>query len=119
MTNHPLKHLTKFLRAAFVVMLLLAAFGCSKSGAELIGIWDNTKAPEIVEFKADGSGVFTYPKTQNPPLTFTWEQDTAHKYILDINFMGTKKTLTAVTSDKGLSIESTTGKELYQKHISH
>jgi len=100
-------------------MLLMMALSCSKSGAELVGVWDNAKGHEIVEFKPDGSGVFTYPNSQNPQLAFSWNQSSKNNYLLDVNFMGTRKSLTATINDKSMSIESTLGRESYQKRIRH
>lgn len=117
MTRYSCNHLKKLVRSALAVMLLMLALGCSKSGSELVGVWDNTKAHEIVEFKADGSGVFMYPNSQNPELTFSWNQTSKNNYLLDVDFLGTRKNLTATISDNKMSIESTMGQELYQKRI--
>jgi len=119
MTSYSCKHFKRLVKSALAVMLLMMVLSCSKSGSELVGVWDNTKSHEIVEFKQDGSGVFTYPNSQNPPLTFSWNQASKNNYLLDVNFLGTSKTLTATINDKSMSIESTMGKELYQKRISH
>lgn len=119
MTNHSLKHLTRLLKSTLAVMLLLMAFSCSKSGSELVGVWDNVNAPESVEFKPDNSGMFTYQNSNNPPLAFSWKETSKNIYILDVDFMGNRKILTTTVSDKGLSIESAMGKELYKKHVSH
>ena len=119
MANYSFINLTRLLKSTLAAMLLMMALSCSKSGSELVGIWDNTKSPEIVEFKPDGSGVFTYPNSQTPPLSFSWKRAEKNSFIMDVNFMGTGRTLTATIKDNSLSIESTMGKELYQKHISH
>ena len=118
MTNNSINNLTRLLKATLAVMLIVVALSCSKKGPELVGIWDNTSSPEIVEFKPDGSGVFTYPKSQNPPLVFFWKQAEKNNYVLEVNFLGDSRTLTATVNDKGMSIQSNTGKELYKKHIS-
>jgi len=118
MTSNSCMHLKKLVKSALAVMLLMLAVGCSKSGAGAVGIWDNTKAHEIVEFKADGSGVFMYPNSQNPELTFSWNQTSKNNYLLDVNFLGTRKNLTATIHDNKMSIESTVGQELYQKRVS-
>jgi hypothetical protein len=117
MTSSTGKHFKKLVKSALAVMLLMMALSCSKSGSELVGVWDNTRSHEIVEFKQDGSGVFMYPNSPNPPLTFSWNQSSKNNYILDVNFLGTRKTLTATINDKSMSIESTMGRELYQKRI--
>lgn len=106
------------LKPFFIIMTIMLALGCTKAGSDIVGAWDNVKAPEVVEFKADGTGVFKYPNNQNPPLAFSWKQAATTSYILDVNFMGARKNLTATISDQRLSIESTQGRELYQKHIS-
>jgi hypothetical protein len=119
MTNYTFNNLKRLMKPVFAGLLLMLTFSCSKSGSELVGVWDNVKALEIVEFKADGSGVFTYSNSKNPPLTFSWNKTSKNNYFLDVNFMGTRKSLTATINDKDMSIESTVGKELYQKRISH
>ena len=101
--------------AALIITLTL---GCAKGDPEIVGRWDNIKAPESVEFKPDGTGVFTYQNSQNPPLVFVWSQAIKNSYILDINFMGSRKNLTATIRSGTLGIVSTTGEELYQRHIS-
>lgn len=115
MTRYSCNHLKKVVRSAFAAMLLMLALGCSRSGSEPVGVWDNAKSHEIVEFKADGSGVFMYPNSQNPELTFSWNKASKNSYLLDVNFLGTRKNLTATISDNKMSIESTMGQELYQK----
>lgn len=118
MTNNSINNLTRLLKATLAVMLIVMALSCSKKDPELVGIWDNTSSPEIVEFKPDGSGVFTYPKSQNPPLVFFWKQAEKNNYVLEVNFLGDSRTLTATVNDKGMSIQSNTGKESYKRHIS-
>ena len=118
MANNSINNLTRLLKATLAVMLIVMALSCSKKDPELVGIWDNTSSPEIVEFKPDGSGVFTYPKSQNPPLVFFWKQAEKNNYVLEVNFLGDSRTLTATVNDKGMSIQSNTGKELYKRHIS-
>ena len=119
MTSSTCTLLKRLVKSALAVMLLMMAVSCSKSGTGPVGVWDNTKGHEIVEFKADGSGDFTYPNSQNPQLTFAWKQSSKNNYLLDIDFMGTRKTLTATIDDKNMAIESTLGRELYLKRISH
>lgn len=106
------------LKAALIILTIMVALGCAKANPEIIGAWDNVKAPEIVEFKPDGTGIFTYPNSRNPPLVFSWKQTVNNSYTLDVNFMKSQKALTATIRDKGLTIESSMGKELYQKKIS-
>jgi len=107
-----------FLSICIPVLLIALILGCSKANPEIVGIWDNIKAPESVEFKPDGTGVFTYRDSGNPPLTFAWKQVVKNSYILDVNFMGNRKNLTATIHSSTLGIESTTGEELYQRHTS-
>ena len=102
---------------ALAAMLLMLAFGCVKSGADITGILDNAKVQEVVEFKQDGTGVFTYPDGKNPPLAFTWKRSVNNSYTLDVDFIGTKRTLIGTVQDKFLQIESTMGKELYNKRV--
>lgn len=78
MTNYSGTFLKRWVKSALAVMLLVVVVSCSKSAAELVGVWDNSNAHEVVEFKADGSGVFTYPNSQTPQLTFTWNQASKH-----------------------------------------
>jgi hypothetical protein len=118
MTESYVKKTTLFLKSAFILLAIMLALGCTKAGPEIVGLWDNVNAIEIVEFKPDGTGVFTYQNSQIPPLAFSWKRAVQNSYIMDVNFKGSGKTLTATVSGKGLSIESTMGKELYQKHIS-
>ncbi len=117
MTESSVKKSSLFLKSTFILLTIMLALGCTKTGPEIVGAWENIKVPEIVEFKPDGTGVFTYPNSQNPPLVFSWLQAVKNSYILNVDFMGSRKTLTATISDKRLSIESTLGKELYQKHV--
>jgi hypothetical protein len=105
-------------KPVLIILSIMFALGCAKAGREIVGVWDNVKATEIVEFKQDGTGVFTYPNSQNPPLAFSWKHAAKSSYILDVNFMGTKKNLAATITDNNLRIESSIGNELYQKHIS-
>ncbi len=108
-----------FLKSAFIILsVLLLALGCRKTDQEIVGVWVNVKQPEILEFKAGGTGVFTYPKSQNPPLAFSWNHTATNKFVLDVNFMGTKKNLTATVNGKNMEIESALGKELYQRYKS-
>ena len=107
------------LKPALIILIIILALGCTKTDPEIVGAWDNVKASEIVEFKSDGTGVFTYSNGQNPPLAFSWKQVVKNSYILDVNFMGTRKTLTATINGTSLGIESTMGLELYQKHTNH
>ena len=113
------KNMLGFLKSTFIIMaIILLAFGCTKAEQEISGAWMNVKSPEIMEFKADGTGVFMYPKSQNPPLAFSWNHTATNKYVLNVDFMGTRKNLTATVNGKSIEIESALGKELYQKHIS-
>ena len=118
MANNSINNMTRLLKATLAVMLIVMVLSCSKKDPELVGIWDNTSSPEIVEFKPDGSGVFTYPKSQNPPLVFFWKQAEKNNYVLEVNFLGDSRTLTATVNDKGMSIQSNTGRELYKRQIS-
>ena len=118
MTNNSINNLTRLLKATLAVMLIVMVLSCSKKDPELVGIWENTSSPEIVEFKPDGSGVFTYPKRQIPPLVFFWKQAEKNNYVLEVNFLGDSRTLTATVNDKGMSIQSNTGRELYKRQIS-
>lgn len=115
MTNISLKNLMRSLTALLGIVLLTIAFGCSKSGSELVGTWDNVKAPEVVEFKQDGTGIFLYPNTQNPPLTFKWKQTADKSYSIDVNYMGSIRILTGTLKDKALRLESNMGVEVYNK----
>lgn len=119
MTESSVQKSTFSLKPSLIILIIMFVFGCTKPGPEIVGVWDNVKSPEIVEFKPDGTGVFNYPKSQNPSLSFSWKKGLDNSFILDVNFMGTQKTLTATIRDKSLSIESSMGKELYQKQIRH
>lgn len=105
------------MKSAFIILaVILFAFGCTKTEQEITGDWMNVKSPEILEFKTNGSGVFMYPKSQNPPLEFSWNRKETNKYVLDVNFMGSKRNLTAIVNGKSMEIESALGKELYQRY---
>lgn len=119
MTESSMKKSSLLLKSAFILLILMLALGCTKAGPEIVGLWDNVNAIEIVEFKPDDTGVFTYKNNQIPPLAFSWKRAVQNSYVLDIDFKGSRKTLTATVSSKGMSIESAMGKELYQKRISH
>lgn len=115
MTNISSKNLTRLLGTLLAIMLITIVFSCSKPGSELVGTWDNVKAPEVLEFKQDGTGIFLYPKTQNPPLTFKWKQTAKNSYTLDVSYLGSLKTLTGSLKDKTLGLESNVGIEVYNK----
>ncbi len=117
MSKSSVKNAASFWKPALLMLAFMLALGCAKAGPKIEGAWDNAKVPETVEFKTDGTGMFTYPNKQNPPLTFSWKHTVKNSYVLEVNFNGTSKTLTATVSDKGMEIESTMGKELYQRHI--
>lgn len=96
----------------FVVMLVSLALGCSKK-PELIGMWENTSVPEMIEFKQDSTGIIQGKNM--PPLTFAWKESGPNTYNLDVNFQGQKKALKGVLQDKGLTLEGEHGKETYRK----
>lgn len=107
------------MKPAFIFLsVILLALGCSKTNQDVSGEWLNVKSAEILEFNPDGTGVFMYPKSQNAPLAFSWKRTATNKYVLDVDFMGTRKNLTATLDGKSLGIESTLGKELYQRYTS-
>ena len=118
MSESSVKNAASFWKPALIILVVMLALGCSKAGPEVVGVWDNVKAPESVEFKTDGTGMFTYPNRQTPPLSFSWKNTVKNSCTLEVNFNGTSKTLTATVKDKSLEIESTMGKELYQRHTS-
>ena len=101
------------LTTCLVIFALL--IGCSKSGPDIIGTWNNAKVPETVEFRANGTGTFLYANQQNPPLSFTWRQTGDNTYLLEIPFQGSKKNLMATVKGKTLNLESDLGNELYNK----
>jgi hypothetical protein len=90
-------------------------FSCSKPDSELIGTWENAKAPEVLEFKQDGTGVFTYPNNATPPLNFVWKKTAENSYALEVNYMGNNRIITATLKDKALSLTSNMGIETYKK----
>lgn len=96
-------------------MMLLFVFGCSKSDSGVTGKWYNVKAPEIVEFKQDGTGSFSYTNNQNPPLTFAWKQTADNNYAIDVTYMGNKRTLIGRLDGTSLNIESNVGVEVYAR----
>lgn len=98
------------LTALFTFVLFMP--GCSK-GPDVVGIWENTKVPEIVEFKADKTGQIQGQNVQ--PLSFTWQEIDKNKYSLVVNFMGPKKELIGTVQNKSLTLESSIGKETYSK----
>lgn len=98
------------LAALFSLALLM--YGCSK-GPDVVGTWENTKVPEIIEFKADKTGQIQGQNVQ--PLSFTWQEIDKNKYSLVVNFMGPKKELIGTVQNKSLTLESSIGKETYRK----
>ena len=73
-----------------VAVVCLVFLGCNQ-GNDVTGKWKNTNLPETIEFKKDKSGIFT---VQNAPsLPFKWKILGDGRIQLDINFMGTAKTL--------------------------
>lgn len=100
---------------AIGLLALALLLGCSKPGPDIIGTWNNAKAAETVEFRANGTGTFAYPSQQNPPLSFTWKQTGTSNYLLEVPFQGRKKTLVATVKGKTLNLETELGNELYNK----
>ena len=98
-----------------ILLVLVLLIGCSKSGPEIIGVWDNAKAPETVEFRADGTGLFVSGNQQNPPLRCTWKQTSKINYLIEIDFQGSKKILMATVKGKAMNLESDVGNEMYNK----
>lgn len=119
MTNGLQKRLAGVSRAVFGIMVFMVLSGCGRSGTELVGIWDNAKAPEVLEFKKDGTGTFSYPQNQNPPLAFAWKQTARNSCTLTVDYLGNKRILTGTIKDKALSLESTAGREEYIKRATH
>lgn len=115
MTNNSLRKPARVLAAVAGIMLLLLVFSCNKSSSGLVGKWYNVKVPEIAEFKQDGTGSFSYPNNQNPPLVFNWKKAADNSYSIDVTYMGGKRTLTGKLEGKSLNIESNVGIEVYNK----
>ncbi|HEY3307063.1 MAG TPA: hypothetical protein VGJ93_01285 [Desulfuromonadaceae bacterium] len=105
------------LKTILCLLMIALALSCSKPAPEIVGTWDNAKAPESVEFRPDGTGTFIYTNQQNPPLNFTWRQTEQNKYLLNIDFMGSKKVLMGTVKEKALNLEGNMGTEMYNKHI--
>lgn len=97
-----------------ISLLVLITAGCNRK-SELVGTWSNDKVPEIVEFRADGNGMFSYQGNSNPPLRFTWKESGKGKYLLNVDYMGTGRVLVAALQDKTLIVEGDAGKEFYSK----
>lgn len=109
--------LWKFLAGLICALsfLMLVTAGCRRGTPGLVGIWNNNKVPEMVEFKSDGSGIFSYQGNSNPPLKFVWKKKGEHTYLLNIDYLGSRKELLATVQNTSLVVESTTGKEFYSK----
>jgi len=100
------------LLATIVTIVSMLSIGCSKK-QEIVGTWENTAVQELLEFKADKTGMIQGKNL--PPLTFAWKEIDKGSYLLDVNFQGQKKSLKAALQDKALSLEGEGGKETYRK----
>ena len=100
------------LPATIVIILVALTIGCSKKH-ELVGTWENTSVPELIEFKPDNSGIIQGKNL--PPLMFVWQETAKHLYNLDVNFQGQKKSLKGIVQNDTLVLEGTGGKETYRK----
>jgi hypothetical protein len=96
----------------FVVSILLA-FGCAKSDLKVTGTWANVRAPETIEFKKDKTGHFAVK--DRPSLPFKWDAAEGDRVKIDVNFMGTTRTMYGKIDDGMLVVESAGQKETYQK----
>ena len=105
----------KLLQATIVIMLAALALGCSKK-PEVVGTWENTTVQELMEFKADNSGIIQGKNL--PPLTFDWQETAKQTFNLDVHFQGQKKNLKGVVQDGILILEGPGGKETYRKQSS-
>jgi len=112
-----LKQLTlrNLLRAKLVLITVALALGCSRK-PELIGTWENTTVPELIQFMPDNSGVIQGKNQQL--LVFAWKETAKHSYDLDVNFQGQKKSLKGSVINGFLVLEGEGGKETYAKRRS-
>ncbi len=112
-----LKQLTlrNLLRAKLVLITVALAVGCSRK-PELIGTWENTTVPELIQFMPDNSGVIQGKNQQL--LVFAWKETAKHSYDLDVNFQGQKKSLKGSVINGFLVLEGEGGKETYAKRRS-
>jgi len=112
-----LKRLTlrNLLQAKLVLILVALALGCSQK-PELVGTWENTTVPELVQFMPDNSGVIQGKNQQ--PLTFAWIQTAKHSYYLDVSFQGQRRSLKGAVINGFLVLEGEGGKETYAKRRS-
>lgn len=104
------------LQTMIVFMLVALTFGCSKK-PDVVGTWENTTVNELMEFKADKSGVIQGKNQQ--PLMFVWQETAQNLYNLDVNFQGQKKSLKCVVQNGTLTLEGEGGKETYRKRSSN
>lgn len=100
------------LQTTIAIIMVAFAFGCSKK-PEVVGTWENTTVQELMEFKADNSGVIQGKNL--PPLMFVWKETAPNSYSLDVDFQGQKKGLKAVVQDGHLVLEGSGGQETYKK----
>lgn len=107
--------LRNFLQAKSVLIAVALALGCSQK-PELVGTWENTTVPELVQFMSDNSGVIQGKNQQ--PLVFAWKETAKHSYDLDVNFQGQRKSLKGSVINGFLVLEGEGGKETYAKRRS-
>ncbi|MEI6205476.1 MAG: hypothetical protein WCP20_01705 [Desulfuromonadales bacterium] len=100
------------LQATLVIAMMTLAVGCSKK-PELVGRWENTTVPELIEFKPDNTGVIQGKNL--PPLSFVWQETAKNTYSLDVGFQGQKKRLKGAVDNGTLVLVGEGGKETYRK----
>lgn len=105
------------LRGVVLCVLLCALLaGCSsRKGPDIVGVWDNTKGAEAVEFRKDGTGTFSYTDQKVPPLNFMWRSSGEHDYLLEVSYVGANKVITATLQNSMLNLQSEIGTETYRK----
>ncbi len=92
--------------------MVVLSLGCSKKPV-VVGTWENTSVRELIEFKADNSGVIQGKNLE--PLGFTWKETAKDSYNLSVNFQGQQKILKGFVQNDTLILENEAGKETYRK----
>lgn len=102
-----------FYAGKMAIVAFLFILGCTRSETTLTGTWTNVQTPETVEFKSDQTGLFVVK--DKPSLPFRWSLVDNGRVKMDINYLGTVKTLYGKIDNGTIVMESDGVKATYRK----